>query len=136
MSAEQDIQGIVDRINGVTLGNAREDISQHFHEDVTFVSPDFKHRAHGRDKCLASYEEFRRTAELHEYELGKAEVKIEGTVAIADYPFEMRYTYGGDTSHETGRDILVFTQQNGAWVVIWRTLVTLSQTSESKKSGA
>lgn len=123
MDPRSEIKAIIDRIDSVTIGGTRGSITDAFHPDVVFVSPDFKTRLQGREACLRSYDDFRRHAEVHEYRPEEPDVHVTGSTAVASHPFRMKYSAGGKTSDESGRDVLVFTHEGGRWIVAWRTVV-------------
>lgn len=123
MDPRTEIRTIIERIDRVTLGGAREDITPVFHPDVVFVSPDFKSHVQGREACLRTYDDFRGNAEIHEYRPDEPDVHVTGSTAVASHPFRMRYAIGGQTSDESGRDLLVFTHDGDRWMVVWRTVV-------------
>ena len=120
------IQSTIDRINRATLGGARVDIRDAFHERVVFASPDFRGRVSGRDACLATYAEFTTHSTVHEFKPGAPDVHVIGATAVATTPFDIRYTIEGRTTRESGHDLMVFAKDAGDWRVVWRTVVVHS----------
>lgn len=117
---------IVEKINAATLGSSGEDIAGLFDDQVTFVSPDFRMRLRGKQACLRSYEEFRSNADMEDYHLEDTQADICDNTAVVTYIFHVRYTMGGKTNDDSGRDLLVFERAtDGRWLVVWRTMIVI-----------
>jgi ketosteroid isomerase-like protein len=131
MDPKSEIKGIIDRINEVTLGSRNEDLRPLFHENVTFMSPDFRTRAEGREACLKSYSDFRAAAQIKEYHRFEPQIDVTGATAVVTYEFRIYYAIQGRTNRDSGRDLLVFTRKDDRWVVAWRTVILSASERES-----
>lgn len=130
MDDKEHIKSIIKEISDVTLGSKKADLRPFFHEQVQFVAPDLSSTIKGRDAALNSYREFRESSEVHSYEQGDPDINLFGTTAVVTYPFAMRYTFNNQTSHESGRDLMVMIKQDEQWQVVWRTLLVLSSETQ------
>jgi hypothetical protein len=126
MSPAQQIQGAIDLINGITTGVASGDLTHLFHENVAFQAPGSLHITEGPVACLNTYLDFRNEARIHSFEADPAAIRSFGCTAVATYSFRIHYTIENVTTRAKGEDVLVFTNQDGRWLVVWRTLVNLS----------
>jgi ketosteroid isomerase-like protein len=98
-------------INDAWVGGRAEDMRDHLHDDVVTVQPGFEMVIRGRDTCVASYAEFTGQATIDRFESTAPSVEVFGDTAIAWFAWTMRYAIGGESYHETGHDLFVFTRQ-------------------------
>ena len=121
--AHDDIKSIVGRINDAWLNGRFEELHAYFDENVVLAHPGFEKRTAGRTALIDSYAEFARTATIHHFNAQEPDVDVSGDTAIATTPWEMRYTYAGQTLEERGWDLLVFRRTPPGWRVVWRTVI-------------
>jgi ketosteroid isomerase-like protein len=119
----RDIANRVREITDLWRAGAFSELEKYFHPDVVLAHPRFEQRTVGRDKLIASYADFASQARIHELTLGEVRVDLVGASAIAVTPWRMKYELESGTYDESGWDILVFNEHEGAWVVVWRTVV-------------
>ena len=121
--AHDEIKAIVGKINDAWLNERFDELPQYFDENVVLAHPGFEKRTAGRAPLVESYAEFARTATIHHFNAQQPQVDVAGDTAITTMPWEMRYTYAGQTLEERGWDLLVFSRKGGQWRVVWRTVM-------------
>jgi uncharacterized protein (TIGR02246 family) len=99
-----------------------EKLHDFFHADMVIVGPGYQELGRGREACVLSYEEFLRSATIHEYRESPPVVRVWGDTAVAHYDWEMAYEVNGQASREVGADLFVFARQDGRWLAVWRAL--------------
>lgn len=114
---------LVKRINGAWRSGHTEALDDLFHDDMAIVGPGFVPLAKGRRACIASYEDFLRSAVVHDYSEAVPQMEIWGDTATATYGWEMTYTLEGQTYRETGHDVFVFARAEGRWRAVWRAMM-------------
>ncbi|HUF24505.1 MAG TPA: nuclear transport factor 2 family protein [Vicinamibacterales bacterium] len=128
--AHDDIKSIVGKINDAWLNSRFDELHEYFDENVVLAHPGFEKRTAGRTALIDSYAEFARAATIHHFNAQEPTVDISGDAAITTTPWEMRYTYAGQTLEERGWDMLVFRKTSGAWRVVWRTVMLNTMAAE------
>ena len=119
-SAQDDIRGLVERVNEAWTSGRPADIGRYVHDDVAIVGPDFSVLAQGRDACVGSYAEFCEQARTLAFSMHDIAVQVIGDTALAFYGFDIRYERDGSVSHETGREIFVFGWSPAGWLAVSR----------------
>lgn len=109
-----------------------DELAGYFHPEVVVVAPGGAGRAEGREACVASYREFMTIAVVHEFVPEPPQVDAWESAAVALCPFTIAYEMGGAEYREKGTDLLVLTNEAGAWQVRWRTMIS----QESSAGGA
>lgn len=125
----ESIVQVVRKINAAWLNGEYNLIGQHIAEDAVIAPPGFEGRVRGRESYVASYREYDEQATTLSFVPEEPAVDIIGDVAVAVCPFQVEYELTGTVHRETGHDLLVFSKENGSWVVIWRTMQTMDVTS-------
>jgi hypothetical protein len=82
----------------------------------------------GRDACVQTYREFGASAKLVEFAPERPEFNQWGNTSVALCPFSIIYELNGKTYREKGVDLLILTNEEGPWQIVWRGL--FSQTLE------
>ena len=126
-AARAEIVAALDRINQAWRQRRTDDLAPLFHPDITMVFPGFAGRAEGRDANVAGFEDFCAHAAVHEYHEADHQVDVVGDTAVASYRYEMVYERDGRRSRASGRDLWVFTRQDGRWLAAWRTMLDLAE---------
>lgn len=117
------ISELVKKINGAWRSHQTGALDELFHEDMAIVGPGFVPFAKGRRACVASYEDFLRSAVVHDYSETAPQVEIWGDTAMATYGWEMTYALEGQTHKETGHDAIFFARSGGRWRAVWRAMM-------------
>ncbi|MEJ2628753.1 MAG: nuclear transport factor 2 family protein, partial [bacterium] len=60
---------------------------------------------------------------LHEYSESMPDIKLWGNTAIASYTYDVSWEMNGKSYKESGKDLFVFTYENGKWQAVWRKLM-------------
>lgn len=121
--AEQEIKRALHGLNQAWVKGHPEQVANYLHPAVVFASPDLRQRMIGREACLASYVDFCKLATIQDFHESACAIDVMGNTAVATYVFEIQYEMNGNTSHETGHDLFVFTREDSQWKVVWRTMV-------------
>ncbi|MBN2364903.1 MAG: nuclear transport factor 2 family protein [Calditrichaeota bacterium] len=115
---------IVKQINLSWREGHPEKLEKFFHENMMIVSADMKILGDGREACIRSYVDFINQVILHKYEESQPEVHVWGNTAIAWYDYEIGWEMNGKSHQESGKDLFVFSWQDGKWLAIWRRLTS------------
>ena len=115
------------RINRAWLDGRPHDLVPLLHPDMVMVFPGFAGRGQGRDAIVAGFVDFCSNARVHSYHEGDVQVDVTGEAAVVSNTFEMVYDRSGERYCATGRDLWVFTKQDGEWVGAWRTMFDLAE---------
>jgi ketosteroid isomerase-like protein len=126
---KNEIRQTVEGINEASRKGDIETLKNFCHEDVVIVPPGFVQRAEGRDTYLKSVEDFCATGIVLEYKELSMKIDVFGDVAIVYYSYETKWKMEGKTFNETGNDVMVLNRTKGKWLLIWRTLIPLTQVS-------
>jgi ketosteroid isomerase-like protein len=118
---------LIQQLNDAWLRGQAADVGSWLHDDVVLVQPGFAGRLVGRRACAKTWEDFAAGATVHRFEQSDAAIDVFGEVAITSYRFDVRYEWQGQLIDESGRDLLVWTRQNGDWKIVWRTVFVLPQ---------
>lgn len=124
MEAVRQIREIVTAINSAWVSGNFDDIGQYVAEHVVMAPPGLDGRVMGRDAYVASFRQFAEVASTRLFDPGVPRVDVIGATAVAACPFTIGYELEGVSYREKGFDILVFALINGAWKVVWRTLIS------------
>ena len=116
------IKGIVQAINECWRLKDYEGIGAYLAEDVVIAPPQSDKRIRGHAAYVQSYREYDQSAETLEYLSGDPWIDVVGDTAVADCPFEVVYKLQGVKHHEKGQNILVFSNSQGRWKIVWRTM--------------
>ncbi|HEX2574157.1 MAG TPA: nuclear transport factor 2 family protein [Polyangia bacterium] len=114
---------LVQEINDAWRSHQTGALHELFHEDMIIVGPGFAPLAKGRPACVASYEDFLRSAAVQAYSETVPTIEIWGDTATATYGWEMTYALEGQTYTETGHDAFVFARAEGRWRAVWRAMM-------------
>ncbi len=126
---KKEIRRTVEGINEASRKGDIEALKHFCHKDVVIVPPGFVHRAEGRDTYLKSVEDFCTTGSVLEYKELSMKIDVFGDVAVVYYSYETKWKMEGKTFNETGNDVMVLGRTKGKWLLIWRTLIPLTQVS-------
>ena len=126
---KNEVRRTVKRINEASRRCDIEALKYFCHKDVVIVPPGFVQRAEGRDTYLKSVEDFCAKGTVLEYKELSMKIDVFGDVAIVYYSYETKWQMEDKTFNETGNDVMVLSRTGGKWLMIWRTLVPLTQNS-------
>ena len=114
-------------ISRAWLNGRSDELVPLFHPDLTMVFPGFAGRVVGREEVIAGFVDFCSNAAIHEFRESDFQADVVADTAVASYRYEMVYERSGEKYRATGRDLWVFTQQNGNWVAVWRTMPEMDE---------
>jgi len=126
---KSEIRQTVERINKVSRKGDIEALTHFCHKDVVIVPPGFVRRAEGRDTYLKSVEDFCAIGTVLEYKELSMKIDVFGDVAVVYYSYETKWKMEDKTFNETGNNVMVLSRNEGKWLLIWRTLIPLTQVS-------
>jgi uncharacterized protein (TIGR02246 family) len=118
--AQKEAWEFVRRINAAWLEGHPERLSELFHDRVVIVGPDGSRYAEGKEAVVESYRSFGEQATISDYRESDGKIDIYDTVAIVSYRYDIDYTIEGQSSRETGRDVIVLEKSDGRWLAVWR----------------
>jgi uncharacterized protein (TIGR02246 family) len=118
-----EIWELVQHMNNAWAKGGPDELASFFHEDIVMVHPDFTQRTEGKAGCVASYEDFRKQAEILDFKISNPGIDVFGDTAITTYSYEIAYEMGGERFNDTGRDVFIFVRENGRWLAVWRTMI-------------
>ena len=127
---QQQVWQVIRAINDAWLKGHAEDLIDYFHDDMVIVTPDGKEQGKGKVACVQSYKGFSSMAITKEFKEKDPSIQVYGNTAIAGYTFEMTYEMNGKSFDDVGRDIFVLIREEGKWLAVWRTIITLSPEKE------
>lgn len=120
--AKAEIAGLIQQMTDTWRKGACDELDRFFHPDVVLLPPYGGDRIEGRDAMVDTFREFVESATTHDFEIMELTVDLTGPTAVAVLEFRVDYELDGERFEETGRDILVLTQQE-SWVIVWRTQI-------------
>jgi uncharacterized protein (TIGR02246 family) len=110
----------VRRINAAWLEGHPERLDELFHDRVVIVGADGTRYAAGKEAVVESYRGFSERAAVSDYRESDGEIDVFDTVAVVSYRYDIVYSVDGQSSQETGRDVLVLEKHDGRWLAVWR----------------
>jgi uncharacterized protein (TIGR02246 family) len=114
------IRHIIQEINTAWRSGHTTDLNRYFHADMVIVGPGYQEFGRGREACVRSYEDFIRSAVIHECTESEPAIHVWGDTAVASYSWKMTYEQKGTVSREHGHDQVVFTREPDGWKAVWR----------------
>ena len=123
---QKDAWETVRRINAAWLEGHCERLDELFHDRVVVVGPDGTRYGEGKEAVVESYRDFGRRATILEFRESDGKVDVYDTVAVVSYRFDIDYAIDGQSSRETGREVMVLKKHGGRWVAVWRMLTAQS----------
>ena len=117
----------LERLNRSWLDGRPGDIAPLLHPAIVMVFPGFGGQVEGRDAFVAGFVDFCENAKVHEYTEADHRVNVVGDTAVATYTYVMVYERSSERYRATGRDLWVFTRQDGAWLAAWRTMLDMAE---------
>ncbi|MGO9273608.1 MAG: nuclear transport factor 2 family protein [Terriglobia bacterium] len=118
-----EIRMLLGKISAAWRQGRPEELGEYFHDDMVIRGSALQEAGRGRDVCVGSYKDFLSQAKVQELKESDAEIDVWGTTAVASYAWEMQYEMGGESYHESGRDLFVLTRQEGKWLAVWRAVL-------------
>jgi hypothetical protein len=115
------------RINEAWLQGRPRDLASLFDSAIVMVFPGFAGRAEGRAAVIAGFEDYCANARTERFEQTDKQVDVVGSVAVASFAFEMTYQRAGARYRSSGRDLWVFSKEQGRWLAVWRTMLDLRE---------
>ena len=123
MSEKETILSLIQEINFAWLRGDFSKMESCFHQDFTIAQPGLGKFEKGREKCIESYKNFMRIAQILNYEETEHTVEVWGDTAVANYRFVMEYELEGKVYNDKGADLFVLNNSNGSWQAVWRTVI-------------
>jgi uncharacterized protein len=111
----------VQTLDAAWLGRDWERLERLLAPEVVYMMPGLSGTLRGRAAALASYMEFMRDAQVHEYNATDIESEVLGAVALLSYRWQMDWSKGEENFRATGRDVCVLEPAGGDWRILWRT---------------
>jgi hypothetical protein len=118
------------RINAAWLEGHLESLDELLHDRFVIVGPDGTRYGENKKAAIESYRDFARRATISDFRESDGRIDLYGAVAVVSYRYDITYAIDGQTSQETGRDILVLERHDGRWLAVWR-MVTAQATRNS-----
>lgn len=126
--AREEIVDLIHNINDAwTSGDANRmwrELGAAFHDAMVIRGPDLTVYGRGKRACIESYVDFTQKAIVRECRLGEVDAEVWGDTAVASFTWEMAYEMKGQSSTEKGKDVFVFTRQDGRWFAVCRIVST------------
>ena len=119
----EELTHIIKQINLSWREGRSERLKEYFHERMIIVSSDLKILGKGREACIRSYSDFTKQAKLQKYSESEPELHVWGNTAVVSYKYDLAWEMNGKSYDELGRDLFVFTYENGKWLAVWRKLI-------------
>lgn len=116
------VQETVEALNRAWLEERYDELATYFHPFAVVVASNFSARLEGREACIQTYREFGAAATVLEYVPERPQVNHWGSTAVAVCPFFIVYELNNKTYREKGVDLLVLTNEEGSWQIVWRGL--------------
>jgi ketosteroid isomerase-like protein len=110
----------VRKINAAWLAGHFDGLDGLFHDRVVVVGPDGTRYAEGKPAVIESYRDFGQRATVSDYRESDGRVDVFEATAVVSYRYDITYSVGGQSSQETGRDIMVLEKYDGRWLAVWR----------------
>ena len=120
-------------INRAWRENRPSEMQSHLHPEVTMVLPGFSGTIVGKEALLLSFIEFCSNARVLEYSEGDEQIQVIGCIAFVNFRFEILYERESYRERSTGRDLWVFKRDDKRWFAVWRTMVDLKESRQSRK---
>jgi hypothetical protein len=126
-----EVARVLRSINDCWLRGEPRELARYLHNDMAMVFPGFAGRMEGASAVIAGYEDFCTNARVHEYDEQDLQIDVCGSTAVASYAFQMVYEREGLKYSCTGRDLFVFSEEAGAWLAVWRTMLDVVEKTMS-----
>ncbi len=114
----------VQSLNAAWREGRFDDLEGFFHPDAVIVAPGFAARVSGREAVIGTYREFTSNATVEALDIAEPAIDLWDDTAVATARFSITYTMWNKRYREEGHDVLVFRKTEGAWLVVWRTLIS------------
>ncbi len=124
----------MDGINRAWLDGRVEDMAPMIHPDIVVVLPGFAGRIAGKEAFLKGFRDFLEQADIHEFQEHDRQIDAAGRAAVVSFKYEMVYERGGESYRATGRDIWVFTLEQGGYSAVWRTMVDVEEAPAPRRA--
>ena len=125
MKSKQEIWKLMENINHTWIKDDPEKLKNFFHKDIVFLSQGFKEQGVGIDACIKSYKEFRKISKLEDFTVSNSRIDLFNNTAVVSYNFEIKYIIKQDIYNDKGRDMYIFTKEEGRWMAVWRMLMSI-----------
>src|SRR5450759_5775485 len=88
---QKELWELMQKINDCWYKGDPLQLSDFFHPNIAFNSPDFKHQIIGKDNCVQTYIDFMSNSKVLLYNEGNPTVGLFANTAVVTYDFEMKY---------------------------------------------
>lgn len=114
---------LVETINEAWTEGRPGEIGRHLDERAV-IARSSGDRLEGREAFVGTYREFVDHGTLHAFVPSEWTVDVWSGTAVVAYRFDIDFEFAGERSRETGRDVWVLVEREGAWRAVWRTVET------------
>ena len=121
--ADSEFLSFTERLDRCWMEGRFADLEAFLAKDVVFVAPGGEPRGEGLAQAIEGYRQFMSHARVNRFETSDHVVTLRGDTAIVEYRWRMDWTAAGTAHSEAGREVLVLSQRNGEWRVVWRTQI-------------
>lgn len=97
------------------------DLAGYIATDVVMIALGGKARMQGIEAAVQSYRDFMSRCKVKRFQAYDHVVTQRGPAAVVEYSWDMIWSDQGAEHEASGREILMLTQRNGLWRVVWRT---------------
>jgi ketosteroid isomerase-like protein len=122
-SSQEEIRKIIGAINEAWTQGRVEELNAFFHDKIVMVSPTLQVLSQGREAGVSSYASFLKQAEVHKIKFSEPEIFLSGNTAVAGTSFDITWEAGGRKHEESGREVFVFSREEGRWLAVWRMML-------------
>jgi hypothetical protein len=113
----------VETLNRTWLERRFDDLPALFDENAIMRGPRLVEIGRGRHVIAASYAQFMAQSEVTDFSAGNYAADAWGECAAVTYDWTITYNQGGQAHTDSGQELLLFVQRDGAWVVTLRLLL-------------
>jgi len=118
--SRDEIRTLLGKISAAWRQGHWDELAGYFHDGMVIRGPELQQMGRGRDVCVWSYRDFMSQAKVRELIESEPEIDVWGNTAVAWSSWEMKYEMGGTSYDESGRDLFVFSREEGKWLAVWR----------------
>lgn len=114
-ATKEEVLGFIKAMNETWTKGDGSGLRNYFHPNMVAITATDQDILYGRDACLASWQGFARSAQIHRWEEIEPQVQLYGDTAIVTYYYDMTFDMNGENFTMGGRDMLVLVKENGRW---------------------
>ena len=115
-----EIRLLMKNINQAWLDGRPQELEAYFHPDIQFAGPNLEIFGAGREICIKSYQDFLNQVDIQKFSESEYEIQTWEKTAIISYTFDIQYNMEGNPHRDKGKDLFVFTYEQGRWLAVRR----------------